>query len=110
MSHRSSSLELEELELAFGMVDLVVPRKEVEELEELEWLEFRVHLEDLFLRQCQECQVCQVCLVCLEFLARHLYKSKCRAHHPFRYDRDVHPIREDLKKNELNVIFLFLGK
>ncbi len=45
--HRSSSLELEELELAFGMV---VPRKEVEELEELEWLEFRVHLEDLSLR------------------------------------------------------------
>ena len=90
--------ELEELE-------------QVEELEEQEYLEcqgcleFRVHLEDLFLRQCQECQVC---LVCLEFLVHHLYKSKCRAHHPFRYDRDVHPIREDLKKNEWNAMFLFL--
>lgn len=36
-----------------------------------------------------------MCLVCLEFLVHHLCKSKCRARHPFRYDRDVHPIRKD---------------
>lgn len=100
MSHRSSSLELEELELAlpFGME---VVRKELvafafgmevvsKELEELEWLEFPAHLEDLWGRQCLVCQEYQ------EFPAHHRCKSKSQARHPFRYGQDVRQVQTDL--------------
>jgi hypothetical protein len=88
MSHRSSSLGLEELELAlpFGME---VVRKE---LEELAWLEFPAHLEDLWGRQRLVCQEYQ------EFPAHRRCKSKSLARHPFRYGQDVRRVQVDLYK------------
>jgi hypothetical protein len=92
MSHRSSSLEVEGLELAL-VLGTEVLRKEVEELA---WLEFPAHLEDLWGRQRLDCQEY------LEFQAHHRCKSKSQAHHPFRCGQGVRQVQVDLNKNKSN--------